>query len=486
MAIKLFIVLILTILSVSVSADNSFVAALYNQVMNQKMCGSVTRSDLKKTGIKCAYGNPVENISVSPWQIYEWSIFQEASHAQIDKNKCLAEKISALQKNKQLLDAWYSQLIALWIGNKKAKLILNVCQSEVLSRVDKANIKRYGLKDAYEKSINQSSFKSIKKLPSSWIDVCTDEDQITALKASQNLFMYSLSVISHSDFFKSIDKYRHSIVDGRTGKPLTDASILKADLSDLSFLQINLDPKLDQAIASKMKNLKAERLDINARLTNSQKDGVFTFREFPDDGLKDYMYKDETVFQVLASKSEIESGAKPAVSNGAYCLLAKYEPTLTGEVLNFAFEAFFWEKAIAKNVIGLPKLLSKTSRLQPFAKPIRSCLTTGFGLAGCPMVAQEIYNSCVNKPFQAFKVKNKSQQEIAHSINAADLPQAVKLEKWNLVFDPKDIPSCQNIKEKNYAINEDLKSDCYTDALLTIAPLKVSLPVLIYNPNLSF
>jgi len=483
MAFKLHIISILTFLSLSLSAENSYIASLYNQAMNQKMCGSVTRSDLTKLGIKCAYGQPIENLSVSSWEIYEWSIFQEASHAQLDKNKCLAEKISALQKNKQLLNAWYSQLVALWLGNKKAKLILNICQSEVLSRVDKANVKRYGLKNAYEKTINQSSFKSNKKLPSSWIDVCTDEDQISALKSSQDLFMYSLSVISHSDFFKSIDQYRHSIIDDRTGKPLTDANLLKTDLSDLSFLQINLDPKLDHAITSKMKKLRSERLEINTKLINSQRDGVFTFREFPDDGLKEYMYNDETVFQVLASKSEIGSDQKTAISNGAYCILAKYEPTLTGEILNFAVEAFFWEKAIARNLIGLPKLLNKTPRLKTVTKPIQNCLTSGFGLAGCPMVAEQIYNSCVNKPFKSFKVKNKSQQEIAHSINAANLPQTVKLEKWNLIFDPKETPSCQNIKEKNYAINEDLKSDCFIDALLSVAPLKVSLPVLIYNPN---
>jgi hypothetical protein len=463
-------------------AENSFFASAYNQVRNGRTCGQVTRSDLKKAGFTCGFGNPIDEISISSWEIFEWNVFQLGAESQIDKNDCLTEQITALMKDEKLLKTWFSQLTAAWMGMKKSELILEKCQSEVTKRASPENIRQYGYKKAYEMSNNP--------LGKEWDAMCFDNDKINALKAARSLFPFALPVVSNPEFFKIMEKHRKMIVNKKTGKPLTDEELLKADLQDLSFMKLKLETNFENDMKDSLSKLSSERTSITKQIKDSKTDGSYRL----SDNIKDYIFQDETIYQTLSEKNlmaadyagldktksddpkiGIEDPSKVPVSNGAFCILAKYEPTLTGEIIDFAATSVIAGGVIFKALKGT-KYLADLSK----AGQVKKSLGYGLALNGYPMMAKQVFNSCGgNDAHTAKKVVSASKSEVLASIQASNLPSEVGYGTWNLEVDPKQTPSCKKAEDKNLMLNKKYKSNCFLDSLLAVSPLKISLPVIL-------
>ncbi|MGZ3775767.1 MAG: hypothetical protein ACXVCN_18775 [Bdellovibrio sp.] len=460
-------------------------ASIYNQIKNDRKCGDVTKTDLKNAGFNCGIKNTNDVSNYLPWAIFEWNAFQVSAENQIDKNNCLNEQMTALFNNDQLLHTWFSQLTASWMGMKKSDLILTQCYSKPRKTHSLEEFANYK-----QKKITQHD----ESLSEEWNNICSDSQKISALKAARSLFPYALPVVSDSNFFKTMAKYRKMIINKKTNKPISDEDLLKADLQDLSFMKLKIDPEFEREMKQNLSNLYSERSSITKQILDSKKNGSYEL----SDELKEYIFEDETVYQVLfdrnlmsvdyagldKTRSEInqntrekntEDFAKVPVSNGAFCILAKYEPTFTGEMIDFAMTSAIAGGILFKSLKGI-KYLESLSTL----KQIGRSTSLGFALNGYPMMAKQVYNSCGgNDAHTSKKVVSMAKTEVLASIQGADLPNEVGYGTWNLDIDPKITPSCNKIENKNLMLNKKYKSNCFLDSLLAISPLKISLPILI-------
>lgn len=477
-------------------AENSLFASIYNQIKNDRKCGQVTKSDLKNAGFTCENRNPTDINNFLPWAIFEWNVFQLGAASQIDKNNCLNEQMTALFNDEQLLRTWFSQLTAAWMGMKKSNLILMQCHSKVKKRPSRGDVMNTGLKKTSKIGDNS--------LGDEWDAICSDSQKISALKAASSLFPYALPVVSDPGFFEIMEKNRKMIVNRKTGKPISDEDLLKADLQDLSFMKLIIDTKFVSEMKESLSNLYSERSSITKQIMESKRNGSYEL----SDELKEYIFEDETVYQVLSEQNligtdysdldktkpekpnfeasserkqttyqekQIADFNKVPVSNGAFCILAKYEPTLTGELIDFAATSVIAGGIIFKSLKGI-KYLEGLSTLKQIGK------STGFGFAlnSYPMMAKQVYNSCGgNDAHTSKKVVSASKTEVLASIQGSNLPSEVGYGTWNLELDPKLTPSCKKTENKNLMLNKKYKSNCFLDSLLALSPLKISLPVFI-------
>ncbi len=462
-------------------AENSIIASAYNQLRNGRTCTQVTHADLKKAGFTCESGNPLKTIN--PWEIFEWNVFQQGADRQIEKNNCLTEQISALANDEKLLQTWFSQLTAAWLGMKKSELILNKCQSEVTMRASPENIRQFGYRKAYE--------MSHKPLGKQWEELCFDSEKITSLMAAQSLFPFALPVVSDPEFFKIMQKHRNMIIDKKTGKPLTDDGLLNANLQDLSFMKLKLDEGFETSIKESFSKLASERRSTTQQIKNSKSKGSYQL----NDNLKEYIFKDETIYQTLSENNLMgadysgldktkpddlnfnssKDANKVSVSNGAFCILAKYEPTLTGEIIDF----------VATSAMGggiLVKSLKATKYMAGLSGGTQLMKSIGYSLRwnGYTMMAKQVFNSCGgNDSHTAKKVVSTSKNEALASFQAGDLPREIGYGTWNLDTDPQQTPSCKKIENKNLMLNKAHNSNCVLDAVLAVSPLKIALPVIL-------
>lgn len=467
-------------------ADNSMLTSAYIQLSNARFCGQVSKQDLKNAGFSCDNRQPILQLNSSAWSIYEWNVFQLAAERQVEKNNCLTEQVSVLVNDKSQFSDWNSRLIAAWLGQKKSELIINKCGADVYSRLDLADVKRYGVSKAYENSIKNSTFHLRKPLEKEWLDLCFDDEKISALRAANSLFQFSLPVVSDPALFKTLERHRKMLVNTNTGKPLSDADILNADLQDLSFLTVKKNAQYDKDIIGSIQNLSNERTSITEKIKGSKTMEGYQL----DTQIRDYLFEDETVDQVMSDKNlkyktQIETGDKkePELSAGAFCLMSKYEPNFTGEMVGLAVESAVAGGVVLKVWKGAKYLagLSKTEKVKQ---------SMGYGLkaVGYPMMAAQIAKSCPvpvfgNEPFRTSKVVSGIKNENMAFIKGADLPDSVGYGSWNLKMDTAQAPSCKTAEQRNLMLNNNYSANCIFDTLLTLAPLKIALPAMLYNGN---
>jgi len=458
-------------------AENSFFASAYNQIRNGRACGQVNQSDLKNAGFACGSGNSINKITLSSWEIFEWNVFQLGAENQINKNDCQNEQIAVLMKDEKLLKTWYSQQAAAWMGMKKSELILKKCTTDVFSRLQPSFVRRYGERGAYEKAVEGDVFQLRKPLEKEWLDLCLDKEKMSALKAAASLLPMALPVVSNTEFFKIMEQHRKMIVNRKTGKPLTDGDILKADLQDLSFMKLKLEAHFENKMKESLSELSNERASITQEIRESKKDGSYRL----SDNLKEYIFQDETIYQTLIEKNLMSADytgidkTNDSISNGAFCILAKYEPTLIGEIIDFAATSAFAGGIIFKAIKGTKYVEGLSTMGQ-----LKKSASYGMAATGYPMMAKQVFNSCGgNDAYTAKKVVSASKNEDLASIQASDLPNEVGYSTWSLEVDPQLIPSCKKTEDKNLMLNKNYKSSCFLDSLLAVSPLKISLPVIL-------
>lgn len=458
-------------------AGNSILASSYTQISNGRYCQQVSRDDLKAAGFTCGFGKSTEQLTDTSWSIFEWNIFQLSAQSQVEKNNCLTEQLSALQNDKTKLRTWYSQLGAAWMGMKKSDLILKKCTAfDIKERIRNLN----GLQSEIAKKS-----PTLKKLPKQevytdeWQNLCNSPNKMSALRASNKLFQHALPVISSPKFFEIMESHRGMLVDKKTGSPLSDEDLLKADLQELSFMKLQFTDEFETEIGKSLNELAAERKGITKKLEESKTpDGDYSLNS----ELKDYIYEDDTLNQTLASKGLLakydEDGKMISdVSNGAFCLLSKYQRTPSGEIFAFGVESALAGGILFKALKGT-KYLAGLTELQQAKK------SAGLGLAvtGYPMIAREIARECPvglgNEAHRTNKFVSSRLTETDTAIEAASLPKTVSYAPWYLDADPKEIPSCKKLEDKSLKLNAANNSNCALSLILSVAPLKVALPII--------
>ncbi|MBL7671461.1 MAG: hypothetical protein JNM39_13330 [Bdellovibrionaceae bacterium] len=139
--------------------------SMYLLLSDGQRCGYIPDEELKLVGATCPSRNGTK-IKGSVWNsiIFEQAVYQKTAEKQIEKNKCLTEMIDLLDKDPEKMGIWYQRLLRAWLGLKKSELILNICSREVLSRLEPANIARYGgLKGALDEANRDKTILQVKE-----------------------------------------------------------------------------------------------------------------------------------------------------------------------------------------------------------------------------------------------------------------------------------------------------------------------------------
>ncbi len=482
--LRSIVILIAFILAPKLRAENSVFTAGYIQFSNGRFCDDIGKDDLVSAGLDCGPKGHIDKLRSSYSELFDRQIFNLAAEKQIKKNKCLAEQIEVLAQNKKnRLDIYYSNMALAWLGMKKSKMIVDKCNAEVLSRLEAADVNRLGTRQAFEKARRASGFSSFRApVNKKWLDICLDDDQMSSLRAATHLFQHSLPVISDPELFAELEKNREIIINNATGKPFSDSEIMAAKLQKKGLMSLQISEVFEEKIKAVLLSRQAERQTISSQIEKSKTDGVYRVNS----ELKNFIVQDDTLNQVLESLGaipadyvDLPSTSPEEISAGAFCLLSWHEKHLKGEIFGFAAESALWGGLLLK-LLRNGKAFSELSKLGQ----IKQATGYGFMVTGVRMTANQILKSCPvpfigDEAHKAKKVLATSKTEYSAERDGKYLPEDVGFRRWNIKMDPEDIPSCQDVEQKNSLLNSNYNSNCLLDALLEIAPLKLALPILL-------
>lgn len=494
--------IVLAILIASAAqAEVPMFASLYNKAKYGFTCQNVKKADLKKNGFNCAHGgNRIEDLSLPAWEMYEWNIFNLAAQNQIDKNKCLAERLKCIEAQDQSFDRWSGELVSTWLGLQKSKLILQKCKNEVFYKIDPANEKRYGIEKALEMAQKNTMTGVSRQLSPEWKKVCFNKETIASLKMAEELFGIASSAVNDPQTMKDMESLRHKIVWHTTGKPLTNDALLRMDLSDLSQIRLIDDAEFKSVLKPNLSRLADERLQINRKL----KKGIDS-KVTLDGDLKEYIYKDGTLVSTMTSMGEMSApvstldqaqlksepknsdASKVEVSDAAMCVLTNFEQTPIGELIDFAAKSTLWSLTMARGLAEVaPRFYQSVVLKRPWIaiaakplKPLRTCVTSGPGGIGCYIVMEQIEKACISQSNQAAKIRRASDGESSKRRAALDLPKEIDYTRFSMNIDPKCTPSCTSEMERRLMVNSEYSVNCLVDGLVNATPLRYSLPAMI-------
>lgn len=468
-------------------AEVPFLARKYNEFSNGRVCrvggNTLLKTDAMKTDmvekLNCESdekkrADELQKLSI---EMFDWSVFNLASERQIQKNKCISERIDALMKDEALLSAWNAQLIAAWLGMKKADLMLKKCRFKLYDKdsenqSENQKIARKSRGQPITKLLNKTKVeisRSDQKLDQELKDVCTNDKAVAALEGVRKLFQLSLPVFSDQAFFNILEKNRKAIINKTTGKPLTDNELLHMDLQNLTT--IGFDPaghketaKFPFELKSRLSSFSTERIKMAEELARIRQDPNAEL----DSEMKTYIYDDDTVYETLmtnkllkASYVGLSTEKKEDISNAAFCLLAKYESTFVGETLDYVIKlAAFGGTAglIVKSVKGV-RYLSKLSTVQNSKKTVSGALLMGDLALMAPIVAQSCPLPTVgSESYRMKKVVHGNKHQAVEKTDVAHLVAEVNYTVWDDNIDPHLTPSCLKI-ENSEKINTEVKNE---------------------------
>lgn len=500
MRVFIFTILIQIVWTASAHADASYLGAAYTQIVNRRYCGDTDYKDVAKLSAdSCRLRKPNQLVSDHPWQIYEYYTFQNAAQEQIDKNNCLKEQVMEMGRNPVHMGHYYTYLAQAWLGMKKAELTLRACRTHALNLMEPADVKRLGKQGAYDKAFfGRNPLVKHPRLPAELLKTCFDPEAMAALEAAQAVFRFTVPVISHPDLIAAMDAHRN-IITKANGKPVTDEEILNMELpKDMATLTLDdTNEPFQKDVVAVIEDLTKERMEMTARIAATKKNGHFELNQ----EMKDYMYDDETVINMLKAKNEIRSDFRAInnkqgfqypeeqISNGAFCVMAKYKPTVRGELAGLAVESLvsggiifralnYSAKAIkaADEVGKVSTARARMNRVKAEWELSKQALGMGAIAPGLRMIQDNIRKACPVpggiEGHKMQKVESANKHFLDASVTASQIPKALGYSTWGFEFDPKHTPSCKNEDSKNLMLNQGRRSNCALEALLLLAPLK--------------
>jgi hypothetical protein len=451
-------IFMISLLAGPVRAENNLIIKTYSANANDRVC-TVTSKDIAKVSKYCPHPTDhLQYLLASSSEIYEWTIFQMAATLQIKKNKCIQERTKALLEDKEMMDEWMDYLVISWLGSKKSTMMLDRCRQISL------------------KAQMRSFYSREPAVPRLWKDICDDPDRRAALEATTNIFQYSMPVASSPEFFKVMEENRAGIVSKKTGKPITDDEILGTDLSDV-FSVIQSDDNsfrfLKRELKKKFMVLSNEREAMSQKILKSRSP---TSKGFVlDEALRDAMFEEDTVMDVLQATKEIKTvNGVPEFSGGANCIMNRYEKSLGGEMAELVILGIFFSRVMpgAFNPARLKNL-----------KDLSKAALVGSIPAGTFQGLREFVKTCYHSEYQDAKLIGTQKSQVKAFEIARDMPKSIGHKAFAMKNFPDDkAPSCKGI-DANLMLGDFKRFTCIQNALLTItnfASLRLSLPILGY------
>lgn len=438
---------LLVLVSSQAFAENSFLIEHYNGLTKDRFCSGIDEKELEtfKT-IKCYYPSSLAVSRISSYDIFEWSVFQKSAELQLKKNECLRQKISAIVNDDKLLEQWTTQLKQSWLGMKKAELTLEKCE--------KMNQKPHSLPQA----LHSPQFLSKKGLDPEWVKLCEDKELLNQLAVAKDLFVFSMPVVSDSEFFDLMYDQRDELLNKKTGKPFTFQEILDADVKDLSNAELSKKSKeiLHYKIKNKFRELSYERKTISDNLVSNRNKITKTYKV--DSDTRDFLFEDNTVYETLSDLKLLgipdSQSRQPQVPMGVKCLLNRYESNETAEIAEFLVLSAGW--GVAFKILALTKI----SRLAAFKK---NKFWTSLFAAGENQAIPKTIQECSSDLYQKTKLSNRN-GKVVTEFDPKPFKEEFAFKFHELEIPAKSTPSCKGL-EKHVVVNDFKRSGCLINAL---------------------
>ncbi|MES3038032.1 MAG: hypothetical protein V4736_09015 [Bdellovibrionota bacterium] len=293
------------------------------------------------------------------------------------------------------------------------------------------------------------------------------------MENAKKTFLHSTPVISSPDFFNIIGKNRRDIINNVTGKPITDDEILAMNLNE----NLNVRPMINGVkgdLIKKIDQLSLERQKINSELATAEEFGI-------SDDTKDFMFKDGVIYEYLLDRKLITpsylinpgaSQIRNISNNGAACLLSKYEPTLTGSLVDFGFTSLLGGGLLLKVLKG-QKFVSSLSSAQNFKKTF----STGVLATQLPILAGHLAKSCFAPEPTPTRPRTTSLSLVQHQ--AMTIPKEIGFNIFALDNKMANISSCNRDSDRDLMAGSFQQFQCLKSVAYAVTPLKISLPAMV-------
>jgi hypothetical protein len=483
-------------------AENSIVASAYNQIRQGQYCSDVRKEDISTSGLNCSLETTkkLAKLNGSAADLMEHLVFERAADAQVTKNKCLQEQIETMMKDPKRMQAYKFLLVQAWLNRRKANLMWDTCNKTFYQKMDLAMMKREGFEkewarvEARARGTQHEILGPSKEFMDKWKPICLKEETATALRNADELFSYALPVISAPAIFDAMDKNRDLLKIHATGKPITDQEILATDLRNLESLRFDLkEPgqlKLDAALQDTFKDLAAERAKVANRLSRRDPPRTKAARlggsgQGPlESDHRDYLFEEGTVHQVMLNEGMMYDKATGNLSNSAACLLARYEPTLMGSVLDFSAKTIVTGGAIGVGIRGVNAVrgataVAGTKKALTAGQELKRGARLGAMTAGVEMLAHQVYRHCFSSTARTRHMNSMKDSDASVSMSIANLPEEITTDRSYSVFSKAEAPSCEDAGKQSLLTNSAHDANCMRELLFTVLPMKAVLPAML-------
>jgi len=469
----LWIVLSIFFISSPTFAKNGDFTSFANQLAAGQHCNDVVPGDIRNAGYKCRPLSATNREESNPTLIFESLVFDEASANQVLKNNCVMEKTKTLMGQGRWRDTWTKILIHNWLLAKKTDEILKFCRTRYWDRLANTD-ENLPPGEAFDKFMNReiqtwpSRKEKILEDAKLFKNKCLDTKLMIVAAQGKDILTETMPGVSSPEFFKILDEKQKHIINRRTNKPLTNSDIMRTDLADLSFLNFDHASPLFEALDQKNLGIYTQRAEMNGRIDAAQKSGEMSQE------LKDEIYEDDTVKELLREKKLVPSDPKAKTMNPAVsCLLSRYEPNLIADTAELIGTSI-----VTGGVIGVAVNSTKAMKVYRLLKAAgKHKMLVGTGIVS----GGRLMNRCLSQSVQLRKTKDHIESEGArHMDGHAGLTRqnAVPYKKWNISFDEKETPSCHHARIKNQLVENESQLECLAEQFTNLLPMVVGLPVL--------
>lgn len=457
------------------SAENDLITTTYNRLFNFKqMCSKLNGRPPRSNFGECKKSDlsESEKLLLFSEEQMEHSMFQEAARIQINKNKCLIEKLKHVATNQKLFNEYAIAVISSTIRQKKIELVVKTCDFFNTN----VKINSENKKTSYLISRSQHDKKIIQELESNYTkmdELCSDKAKINAYRDSKSLFLYTVPLVNSEELFELVWENRKSLIKTETQSALTDKDLLSGDLSNIKWIQVSgkSSQKMVSQIGAFLTGQIEQREKITRILENSKnKDGIYDLNQ----NAKDYLYEEGSLTKALKDKNLMDEdlfGIQQGITPQAACLLSKYQPVGWLEVTKFAASMGILLAKIRWAYSGLTKIKN-------------------FGLyTGKPAAIAWSYNEMfkyISARCSDFgvkdRLKNTREDSFRETFSKSKALESMNYEEWKISSKNGSI-SCNQEEQDNYLLLNDFRITdsqmalCISEILLMTLPLQVALPV---------
>lgn len=473
-------------------AENSMVERTWNVISSGDSCTQVDVNRAATCSLQTA-GGELLLARRSAFEVFEDSVMQASATAQRQKNECVAEQVDAVMSRPEIQDAWMGFVLRAWLGMRKAQLIERKCRdltvsnrlrnTDTVSRIRAIAVSRGGAVNAPGEP-NRSAFDR-------WSLLCSSDETRSAMNRAERFFAVMPPIFSSIELLRTLDAQREHL---RTRNPdgsltaLSDDEILSLQLP-AGASSVVIDENLRASIFSALRSVGENR----RRLTNEldaarQPEGRYNL----DRDLRDFLYQDGTIVETLSRQGDIDIDAYgvPKTSTlSARCLLARYQPTFVGSILDFLTTAVVGGRvfttvaapAIRATAQSVPALRASATRMSTlYARmPPRYRPSAGTSIALGDQTARAAERHCFNRTRSISRLRSSAQDDRLVQEGQAGLPSETDFAPTLWPVLNAGSSSCTGDVAPAVSVNMAFETGCWAELYGVFEPLTVALPRLV-------